>query len=132
MSNTKKFLMILSLLACTVAAYFAGVVKASRNQAQEVVLTSEQKAQIETERAAKRELERKEYAKAEALEEQQAIFYNSKTFSICSPDGVAYWSRYGKWDSRSSSFTPRFGPDGKVVRCDFKTNELIAPEGKAK
>lgn len=61
----------------------------------------------------------------ESLEEQAAVFRHARTFSICSPDGVAYWSYAAKWDSRSRTLAPRYDQSGHIVRCEFETNIII-------
>lgn len=61
----------------------------------------------------------------ESLDEQAAVFKHARTFSICSPDGVAYWSYAAKWDSRSRTLAPRYDREGLIVRCEFETNTII-------
>lgn len=61
----------------------------------------------------------------ESLAEQAAVFNDARTYSICSPDGVAYWSHAAKWDDRSRTMAPRYDQNSQLVRCDFKTNALI-------
>ena len=63
-----------------------------------------------------------------AKEEQVSVFEDSRLYSICSPDGVAYWSRNSAWDARLWSMTPRYRTNGQLVQCDYESNREIVSQ----
>lgn len=66
-----------------------------------------------------------EVQEQKAKEEQVSVFEDTRLYSICSPDGVAYWSRSSSWDTRSWSMAPRYRTDGQLVKCDYESNREI-------
>lgn len=132
MTSDNKKLWAAAFVAAAGLAFFANVIFNAGKEARmeelqakgQLVMSPEEEAREK----ARIEQQRKEAAQAgrvkDAMEEQKAIFYSSKMHSICSPDGVMYWSRYGTWDSRSHALAPRIGRDGNPVLCDFETNSL--------
>lgn len=132
MTSDNKKLRVIAFVAGAGLVFFANVIFNAGKEAREEELQAKGQLVTSPEEEAKEKARLEEQQKAaakaeqakESMEEQKAIFYSSRMHSICSPDGVMYWSRYGAWDSRSHALAPRIGRDGKPVLCDFRKNSL--------